>query len=194
MACGQFCVQGVDDGSDWWLHPLLPHAYCSVHWQVVSIMISMILNYLMSRLCWSQVGVSAIPFSEQQYLLPIADGWFQVYQHQQPPLLSQQCEAKTAGEVRKSTDKGQKQKTKRQKDKKTKKTKTKRPKIQKRQRQKTKKTKPQAEKAGEVLIPNIQSCAPFEKTDNPEIAWIIWLVCLRPNKEKPCGKTTNKSQ
>ena len=84
-----------------------------------------------------------------------------------------------------------KDKNKRQKDKKEKKTKKDKNKRQKRQRQKT---KPQAEKAGEVLIPNIRSCAPFQKTDNPEIAWIIWLVCLRPNKEKPCGKTTNKSQ
>ena len=73
-------------------------------------------------------------------------------------------------EVNRQRTKTKDKKTKRQKDKKTKKTKTKRPKIQKRQRQKTKKTKPQAEKAGEVLIPNIRSCAPFQKTDNPEIA------------------------
>ena len=41
VVCGEFCVQGADDGSHWWLHPLLTYAYCSFHWQVVSMMIFM---------------------------------------------------------------------------------------------------------------------------------------------------------
>ena len=71
VACGEFRVQGFDDGPDWWLHPLLPHAYCSFHRQVASMVI---------------------------FMMMIAD-YSQVYQHQQPTLLSEQREAEKAGEV-----------------------------------------------------------------------------------------------
>ena len=37
---GELCMQGADDGSHWWLHPLLSHAYCSFHRQVIFILLS----------------------------------------------------------------------------------------------------------------------------------------------------------
>ena len=67
-------MQGIDDGSDWWLHPLLPHAYRPIYRQVEMVLMKMAVMVMVVMVVTMIVVTSSPPSCLLSYPSTGGDG------------------------------------------------------------------------------------------------------------------------